>query len=153
MPMRDRLLAAMLELHQEAARLPQDDDRLWKWHPVARRYRRLVRQWWALPAAEGVVQGIDRETYKGLFAPLRESTLWCAGPHFNKGGHLAKLQKAVQDYHTWREKERLTTWYMQLEDTLPELTRAAVHAIYRVLPELRKRDIPTQFNLWEAHGQ
>lgn len=97
MPMRDRLLAAMVECRQEAATLPQDDDRVWKYHPVVRRYRRLVRQWWALPAAEGRVTSTDRDTYKGLFArPCGKASLWCAGPHVNRGGHLARLHAALK---------------------------------------------------------
>jgi len=152
MPMRDRLLAAMVECAREAKALAQDDDRVWKYHPVVRRYRRLVRQWWALPAADGRVTSSDRDTYKGLFAPLKESTLWCAGPHVNRGGHLARLHAALQVVKGLSAADwaKYSTYPDSPCTLLPELTRAAVHAIYRVLPELRKRDIPTQFNLWES---
>jgi hypothetical protein len=151
MSMRERLLEALAECTREAKDLPQDDDRVWKYHPVVVRYRRLVRRWWALPGCQAApVTSTDREKYKGLFAPARESTLWCAGPHVNRGGHLARLHAALKVVKglSPADWEKYSQYPESPCTLLPELTRAAVHAIYRVLPELRKRDIPTHFNLW-----
>jgi hypothetical protein len=77
-------------------------------------------------------------------------------PHVNKGGHLAKLHAAIviEKRSTLADRQKYTAangYPDSVYETLPELARAAVHAIYRALPELRKRDVPTQFtqgNLW-----
>lgn len=152
---RERLLEAMAEVAREAQKLPQNDDRLWKYHPLAIRWRRLVRCWWALPAADWQpVTSSDREKYRALFGPAaREIGMGWNTPHANTGGHLARLHTALSivkgstlaDWQKYTpENGYPNSWHTEL----PELTRKAVHAIYRALPELRKRDVPTQFNLW-----
>lgn len=143
----------MVEVSREAARLPQDDDRVWKYHPVPVRYRRLLRRWWALPAAEGLIRSSDREKYKILFGPaMRDNTMGWYTPHANTGGHLKTLHDAIPlvTKLTPAEWEKYSAIKGSLINQLPELTRKAVHAIYRALPELRKRDVPTQFNLWST---
>ena len=45
-----RLIDAMRATEADARGLPQDDDRVWKYHPVARKWRRLMRRWWELSA-------------------------------------------------------------------------------------------------------
>ena len=57
-------LATELRAIEQAAKCLPQDDRHWKYHPLALRYRRLVRRWWALPNA--AVEGVDTPTQNRL---------------------------------------------------------------------------------------
>lgn len=81
-----RLLTAMQECEQAAKDLPQEDDRLWKYHPVARRWRRLMRAWWALAV-----------TGRNMRAPVEEIPRTLRGSLVGKGGTIAGDLGAAPD--------------------------------------------------------
>jgi hypothetical protein len=56
-----------------------DHPSFWKYHRLARRYRRLMRDWWQLPSAEVQKlifrESFDRDAYAGTFTRKRNQLL------------------------------------------------------------------------------
>lgn len=117
------ILAQLQELEREAKRLPQDME-TWQRHPVARRYRRLVRRWWQLPVVPVEV--------------AQKSSTWNL-PLTAKGKPAERNDLAAAD--TARAAIRKVETevgrrYGQPEGELADLARKAAHAVRKIRPDL-----------------
>lgn len=84
---------ALLQIERDAKwqKFTTDDCRSWAFHPLARRYRRLMRRWWLLDKAE-----------------YSAAMNWSPGEGLPKGGPLTRLGEpsAGASGVSW-------TWYTQ----------------------------------------
>lgn len=119
-PLDVRLMDEIRSLERQAKHLPQDMA-TWAYHPVARRYRRIVRRLWTMP--------LSREAAEK--SPTRDRLLTRKGQPAepNAFPEKTRVRKALQ-------RLEAAIWRDGGEAALPDLARKAATALRAVRPDL-----------------
>lgn len=105
----------------EAAALPadlQENMRAWAYHPVARRFRRLLRRWWALPAPVSATTRREIDTN-----PIQAISLHVDRPSVT-AGRLAPSLEAV-----WAKAEQRVRGAGHWRPTLTDTDRRTIRRL------------------------
>lgn len=127
------LMTEILACEAAAARLPQTMEN-WAGHPIARRYRRLVRRWWALPVVPMEVAQRSPSwghTLTGATEGRKD--------YFRARTILDNAIEKVQE-HTWRLKRPWDDRHQYQQGKAPgelaDLVQKAAHALRKIRPDL-----------------